>query len=153
MLCERYGRIDACAGEASRVRCNEAQTRSPLLSHKNDEQINPVIKPKAPKKTAIIQYGSYHRTKYPAMAASTVVTAGIAKLPDQKYVRRSSELRCTHSRFPVSILEPHRHTWHSLPTLDSPVRGGGSHQNAAPHCGQLWRQLMIASAISNRPSI
>ena len=49
MLCERYGRIDACAGEASRVRCNEAQTRSPLLSHKNDEQINPVIKPKAPK--------------------------------------------------------------------------------------------------------
>jgi hypothetical protein len=97
--------IPGCAStNASQMRARAkrhafAATRSRravlFLATKNDEQINPVIKPKAPKKTAIIQYGSCHRTKYPAMAASTVVTAGIAKVPDQKYVRRSSGLRCT----------------------------------------------------------
>jgi hypothetical protein len=55
--------------------------QSPLFTHRNDKQIIPVIKPKAPKKTAIIQYGSCHWTRYPATAASAVVTTGIGKRP------------------------------------------------------------------------
>jgi hypothetical protein len=131
---------------------NDIQIRSPLFSHKKDEQTNPVMSPRNPKNTDIIQYGSCHRTRYPPIAARAVVIVGSNIVPDHKYFRRSSVVRRTHSRFPVSYLAPQRQTWNSVPTPTSPWSGEGSHQNGAPHCSQRCRQLAIRRAICSRPN-